>query len=137
MKNLRNQCVISDVALTQNLSIEFTIELTGEVLRLRNEQNKLPVAHVQYYGDDAHKGDELLYTSHDYPVKVSQAPIIKDRTHIPNRLPKELANEDKTGPDEIYALFYLTMQLEVDGVEVDALISEVVKSDTIIIKWPK
>lgn len=131
MKNLRNQCILTDVTLTQDLRIEFTIELTGEVLRLRNEQHKLPIAHVQYYGDDAHKGDELLYTSYDYPVKVSNTQVIKDHTHIPNRLPKALANEDKTGPDEIYALFYLTMQLEIDGVEVDALISGVIRSNTV------
>lgn len=132
METLKDECKISNVQLDESLRINLTIELTGNLLRLRNEEYKLPTAHLYYYGDDGTRGDQLLHIDDSYQLKLSRASVVKDSTHIPSRLPSDLANEDKVGKDEIYVIFYLTMTFKtMEGVEVDAVISDLVRTNTI------
>ncbi|GGW48730.1 hypothetical protein [Arenibacter certesii] len=132
MKTLKEQCNISNVQLKEDLSINLTIELTGELLRIRNEENTLPIAHLYYYGDDGSKGDQLLHKDDSYHIKLSQSSLIKDNTIISNFLPLDLANEDKVGKDEIYVIFYLTMTFKtMEGVAIDAMITDLVRTNTI------
>jgi len=140
MKNLRNQCQIIDPHLELSVSgegrITFTIKQLGDVANLRRTQRPPIIAHLYVYADDAHVGDQLLLQDSSYGIKNSNSGSpdspIEDRTHIPFWIDPALLNEDHRGKDEIYVLFFLTMTLPYSAdLEVDALISEVVRTNTV------
>lgn len=89
-------------------------------------------AQVSIYGDDGNHGDTLLHTF-DYPMKISNpgSDVLEEQAQIPV-YGKSFFDEDKKGRDEIYALFYLTMTFQtVEGLEVDAVISNLARTNTL------
>lgn len=134
MDVLKKQCQISNATFDENLRIGFDIRLEGKVMDL---WSKLPTggkikAQVGLYGDDGHQGDTLLH-AFDYPMKLSNpgTEVLEERALIPV-YGKTFLDEDKSGRDEVYALFYLTMTFETtDDVEVDAVISNLARTNTV------
>jgi len=140
METLKNQCYIQNVRLDdKSLNVHFRIRLEGKVCELWDGYAGRIKVHASVYGDDGHKGDERLF-SYEYPLKISylNQPVLEEDAFFPMRGNRELLNEDKKGKDEIYVLFYLTMTLETtDGVEVDAMISEVFRTEKVVSEFKK
>ncbi len=140
MEKLQKQCHISDAMLGENLNIEFNVRMEDKVMELWSAApmgGKIR-AWVNFYGDDAQKGDELLHTF-NYPLKLSNpgADVLEEKAQIPfqNVASEEerfVLDEDKRGRDEVYAIFYLTMTFgTTEGLEVDAVISNLVRTNTL------
>lgn len=134
MEVLKKQCQIKNPQLGENLRIEFDIRMEGKVMELWSASpmgGKIK-AQVGIYGDDGHQGDTLLHTF-DYPMKLSNpgADVLEEKAMIPV-YGNSFLDEDKKGRDEVYALFYLTMTFKtIDDVEVDAVISNLVRTNTL------
>jgi hypothetical protein len=136
MEQLKNNCQLTNARLGEDLRIDFDIHLEGKVMELwsASPSGGKIMAQVYFYGDDGHKGDELLHTFR-YPLKLSNpgSPVLEEGTMVPFQgRDHSILNEDKKGRDEVYAVFYLTMTFKtVEGLEVDAVISDPARTNTL------
>lgn len=142
MAHLKSNCSLRNPTLRENLNIEFDIRLEGKVMELWSVSptgGKI-MAQVYWYGDDGNKGDEFRYFF-EYPLKLSNTggAVLEEKAHIPFQMDHSVTrwvrhplDEDKTGRDEVYAVFFLSMTFETkDGLEVDAVISDLLRTNTL------
>lgn len=141
MDLLKTYCKIDNAQLGDDLQIGFDILIEGKLMELwsASPSGGKIMAQVNYFGDDGQQGDDLIHVF-EYPLKLSNpgSDFLEEKAIIPfqNRrgdsADRFVLNEDQNGRDEVYAIFYLTMTFEtVEGLVVDAVISDLVRTNTL------